>query len=91
MIAASTADPQFLSALSSCVETLRKFAEYELEPSIDRRMQELGERKEFLNEGEHEELVALVSFAQRRNVEKLQAQVALRRLHEACPELVELP
>jgi hypothetical protein len=32
-------------------------ADYELDPSLHRRMHELGERKEFLSPGEHEELL----------------------------------
>lgn len=88
---ASTADPQFRSALTSCIETLRSLADYELGPSIDRRMLELGERKDLLGEREHEELTALVSFVQQRNLERLQARVALKQLQEVCPELVATP
>jgi hypothetical protein len=60
-------------------------ADYELEPSLHRRMQVLGERKEFLSQGEHEELLALVDFAHKRTIEKLEAQAALDRLRAALP------
>lgn len=52
-------------------------------------MEAMGERKEFLSPEEHAELLALVEFAQRRQVEKLQAEVALERLRTAFPDLVE--
>lgn len=76
------------TALSPTVAALRRLAEYELEPSINRRMQKLGERKEFLGKEEHAELMALVTFAERRTIEKLEAEVALKRLRELMPELV---
>jgi len=37
-----------------CVRALRPVADSELEPALDRRMQDLGERKEFLSPDEHE-------------------------------------
>jgi hypothetical protein len=64
-------------------------AEYELDEAVNRRMQQLGERKEFLNENEHAELMALVDFTERRTREKLDAQLALNRLGEILPELVQ--
>ena len=76
------------TALMPTVAALRRLADYSLEPSLDRRMQSLGERKEFLSKEEHAELMALVTFAERRTLEKLQAEVALQRLHELLPELV---
>jgi len=48
-------------------------------------MQALGERKEFLSQGEHEELLALIDFAHKRTIEKLEAQAALDRLRTALP------
>lgn len=50
-------------------------------------MHALGERKEFLGKGEHDEFLALVAFAQRRSIEKLDAQVALKRLNELLPDM----
>jgi hypothetical protein len=82
-------DPKLHSVLRSCGQTLRRLADYELNPSLDRRLQELGERKEFLNAGEHAELMALVAFAQKRTLEKLEAQVALERLREFSPDVVD--
>jgi hypothetical protein len=60
-------------------------ADYELDPSLHRRMQELGERKEFLNQIGHEELLALADFTHKRTIEKLEAQAALERLRTALP------
>jgi hypothetical protein len=59
--------------------------DYELDPSLHRRLRELGERKEFLSPAEHEELLALVDFAQQRTVEKLEAKAALGHLRTALP------
>jgi hypothetical protein len=55
MATVSTEDPQFQLAIQACTMVLRRMADYELEPSLHRRMQALGERKEFLCQGEHEE------------------------------------
>jgi len=74
--------------LRDCVRALRPVADYELEPALDRRMRDLGERKEFLSPDEHAELLDLVSFTRRRSIEKLAAHVALRRLGEMAPEAV---
>jgi hypothetical protein len=87
----STVEPNFRSAIKAVVTSLRGVASYELETPLAHRMQDLSERKEFLNTEEHDELLALVDFSQRRTIEKLEAQVALRRLGEIIPELVTLP
>jgi hypothetical protein len=87
----STVEPNFQSAIKAVVISLRGVARYELEPPLANRMQELAERKELLNANEHDELMALVDFSQRRTIEKLEAQVALKRLGEIVPELVTLP
>lgn len=84
-----SSDPNFADALGLCVDSLRRMAEYELDETVNRRMQYLGERKEFLNEEEHAELLSLVAFSERRTREKLDAQLALKRLGELVPELVE--
>lgn len=83
--------PQFESALNRSVQALRRFATDELEPAIQRRMQDLSERKEFLSEAEHDELVSLVEFSERRTLERLEAQAALKQLGEFVPELVDAP
>ena len=81
-------DPQLATALQPCIQSLRRLAGYQLPASLDQKMQDLGERKEFLSPGEHDELLALVEFAQQRTVEKLEAGVALQRLHALFPDLV---
>jgi hypothetical protein len=90
MATISTADPQLRSALDSCIATLRRLAEYELDPALEERLQDLGERKEFLEPSEHQELMALVALAQQRTRDKLEAAVALERLQEVFPDLQEL-
>lgn len=74
-------------ALTTCLGALRDVAASKLEPALDRRMLDLGERKEFLGPEEHAELLALVAFAQQRTREKLQAHLALQRLQAAFPDL----
>jgi predicted house-cleaning noncanonical NTP pyrophosphatase (MazG superfamily) len=83
-----TTDPQFQSAIQACATALHKMADYELAPSLQRRLHELGERKEFLSPAEHEELLALVDFVHKRTIEKLEAQTALTRLRTAIPGVV---
>lgn|GEM_PF-1970183 len=73
---------QIQSALYPSVTALSKIARYKLEPSLDRRIRDLGERKEFLNKKEYAELLALVAFTQQRSLEKLEAQAALKRLRK---------
>jgi hypothetical protein len=84
----SSNDPRVRKALQACVGTLRRLASYQLPPSIEQRLQALGEQKEFLDSAAHDELMALVAFSQQRTLEKLEAEVALRRLEEAFPEVV---
>ena len=88
MATVSTEDPQFQRAIQACAVALRRMADYELDPSLHRRMQELGERKEFLSQEEHGELLALVDFAHKRTIEKLEAQAALDRLRTVLPGLL---
>jgi hypothetical protein len=77
--------------LQACQVALRRIAGYVLDPALDQRMRELGERKEFLDPSEHAELLALVAFTQQRTREKLEAELALQRLEAACPELAAVP
>lgn len=78
-------DPQRLqSALRTCERALRRMADYRFDPALDRRMRDLGERKEWLSPAEHDELLALVEFTQQRTLEKLDAEVALQELQSAC-------
>jgi predicted house-cleaning noncanonical NTP pyrophosphatase (MazG superfamily) len=85
MTTVSTADPQFQLAIQACAVALHRMADYELDPSLQRRVHELGERKEFLSSTEHEELLALIDFVHKRTIEKLEAQTALARLRTAIP------
>ena len=88
MTTVSTEDPQFQSAIAACAVALRRMATYEFNPTLTQRMHELGERKEYLTQAEHDELLALVDFAQKRTIEKLEARAALARLRAALPGLV---
>jgi hypothetical protein len=73
-------------ALRTARQALRRMAGYVLEPALDARLRDLGERKEFLSPAEYAELQALVSFTQRRTQEKLEAELALRQLGQVAPE-----
>jgi hypothetical protein len=91
MITLPTTEPQLRLALGSAESALRRLAGYELEPSVARRLEMLSEQKEFLNAEEHAQLLGLVEFARRRTIEKLEAQLALKQLHEVAPEMVAAP
>jgi hypothetical protein len=84
----STAEPNVQLALGSCIAALRRLAQYELDAALARRLEELSERKEFLDAAGHDELMALVHFTQQRTMEKLEAQLALNRLRTILPDLV---
>jgi hypothetical protein len=86
---ASAIDPRLPTAVRSCVRALRQVACYQLPAALDRRLQELGENKEFLAPAEHEHLLALVAFTQERTAEKLQAELALRQLEAVFPDEVK--
>ena len=91
MATISTTDPEVHSALETCIGALSKVANYRLETPLQRRLEDLGERKEFLGQAEHEELLALVEFGQRRTIEALEARLALRRLRDAFPDAIATP
>jgi hypothetical protein len=55
------------------------------------RLEDLSEKKEFLDKNEHAELLALVDFARRRTIEKLEARLAVEQLHAIIPEMVSAP
>jgi hypothetical protein len=80
MPAPPAADPGWTAALA----TLRRVAGYRLPPALDRRILDLGERKESLSPDEREELLAWVEFTQERSAERLEAELALRRLTAAA-------
>ncbi|HYH67471.1 MAG TPA: hypothetical protein VD866_22425 [Urbifossiella sp.] len=75
------ADPAWTAALA----TLRRVAGYTLPPALDRRILDLGERKEALSLEERDELTAWVEFTQQRSIDRLEAELALRRLAAADP------
>jgi hypothetical protein len=79
------------SVLQTCERALRRVAEYRLDPALDQRLRDLGERKEWLSAAEHEELLAFVAFTQQRSLEKLEAEAALRDLQTARTELAQTP
>lgn len=89
MATVASDNPQFESALEMCVSALRRIADFKLDSTLERRMNDLGQRKEYLDEPQHDELLSLVAFAQQRNIEKLEAQVALQRLRQFLPEMVD--
>jgi hypothetical protein len=84
-------DSQVRVALETCVSSLNKLASYQLESAFQQRLDDLGARKEFLGSVEHDELLALVEFSQRRTIEALEAQLALKRLREAFPNAGVIP
>src|SRR3954471_12790015 len=86
MSTASTVEPRWQAALQACRRALRRLADYTLEPVLDERLRDLGERKASLRPEEYAELLALVSFTERRTQEKLEAELALRQLDAVVPE-----
>jgi len=81
--------PELRSALDLCVSSLRRVASSDLGLGLERRLSALQERKEFLSDDEHQELLAMVRFAEARAVERLEAELALRRLREVAPDLMD--
>lgn len=91
MSAPAPVEPARQAALASSASALRRVASYALPPELDRRILDLGERKETLTPDERAELLAWVAFTQQRSAEKLEAEVALRRLADVFPELATRP
>jgi hypothetical protein len=58
-----------------------------MDAPLNRRMRDLGERKDLLGNEEYEELLSLIALSEQRTREKLEAELALRRLRDAVPEL----
>jgi hypothetical protein len=87
MNVSTTTDPARQAAITSSVSALRRVAAYTLPPELDRRILDLGERKEQLTPEERAELHAWVEFTQKRSAERLEAESALDRLAAAYPEL----
>jgi hypothetical protein len=91
MASVPMADSPLHSAFEACASALGKIADYELEPSLQNRLQELEDRAEFLSQAEHDELMALVDFTRKRSIESLEARLALRRLRDVFPQAGEVP
>jgi hypothetical protein len=87
----ATIEPGRNRAITTSVAALRRMAGYALPPELDRRILYLGERKEDLTADERGELLAWVHFTQQRSIEKHQAQLALRELADAFPEVASKP
>lgn len=85
MASITLGDSRVQAALRQGVRALERVSNYTLPPALDRRLQQLGENKEYLEEADHEELLALVTFTQERTIEKLQAELALRQLQALLP------
>jgi hypothetical protein len=90
-MAPATSEPDRQAALRSSAEALRRLANYILSPELDRRVLELGERKDTLTPNERAELLAWVAFTQQRSIDTAEAQAALRRLTAVFPELADRP
>jgi DNA-binding transcriptional regulator YbjK len=75
-------DSALESALLTCAAVLRRLAAFELHPDLQHRIEQLSQQKEFLDEGQHAELLALAEFWRKRLIEKLEARAALERLKE---------
>lgn len=86
MAAPSAIEPRLQVAVKNSAKALRRMVEYRMPPALDRKMLELGERKEFISPEEHEQLMALVEFSEERSAEKLEAELALKQLQSLFPE-----
>jgi len=84
-------EPDWRSAVSRSVSAHRRIAAYTLPSALDARLLDLSERKESLTPAERDELLALVAFTQARSIEKLEAELAVRRLTDAYPDLSVQP
>jgi hypothetical protein len=78
--------PMHDSPLQTVLETLdsvlRRVSNCTMPPALDRRMLDLGERKEMLTPEERDELMAWVAFSQELSVEKSAADVVLDQLEQ---------
>jgi hypothetical protein len=86
-MSAATIEPARNDALRTSVQTLRRLADYARPSALDRRILDLGERKDTLTPDERAELLAWVELTQERSVEAAEARVALRGLANVFPEL----
>jgi len=91
MSASTTIAPSARAALATSTAALKRLAGYILPSALDRRILDLGERKESLTPDERAELLAWVAFTQQRSEEKLEAELALRKLADVFPDLAGHP
>ena len=77
------------NAIRVSTAALKRWSNYQLPPELDRRILDLGERKESLTESERLEFMAWIEFTQQKSIDKLSAEVALKRLEEQFPEAVD--
>lgn len=91
MIHAPEFDPTVRDAVKASESTLRRIATYVLPPELDRRLLDLGERKSDLTGEEKSELFAWVAFTQQRSHDRLEAELALRKIESAWPESQRVP
>jgi hypothetical protein len=80
MATSTLSDARVQTALRHGVHALNRVANYVLPATLNKRLQELGENKEFLDPADHQELLDLVTFTEERTIVKLQAELALREL-----------
>ena len=82
MTASQATDSALKSALRTCAAVLQRLAAFELHPHLRRRIEQLSQQKEFLDEEQQAELIALADFWRTRLIEKLEARAALERIKE---------
>jgi hypothetical protein len=80
-------EPAKRQALLVSAEALRKAAERKLPRPLERKIKKMLEDKESLSDREYKELLTLVELAQGQLVQKVRAEVALKLLEKAYPEL----
>jgi hypothetical protein len=85
-VATISTEPAVRDAVLASESTLRRIANYQLPEVLDRRILDLGERKDSLTGDERAELFAWVAFTQQRSLDKLEAEVALNRISKAWPD-----
>ena len=84
-------EPAQRAAVAKSLAAHRRVAAYTLPPALDAKLLDLSERKEALTPDERAELLGLVAFTQDRSTEIAEAQLAIRRLTDAYPELAAQP
>jgi hypothetical protein len=83
--------PDQRAAVSKSLAAHRRVAAYTLPPALDAKLLDLAERKDTLTSDEREELHGLVAFTQARSIEIAEAELAIRQLTDAYPELAARP